>query len=204
MKINEVVKDAEVRKRVRRNLKHWYAQSTSEDRYEGERWYSEASMFCQFLSEKYNVSKVVAAGVVSALSPNNKWGRNKIDAEIVLSAVSLGIDQSQVKVSTFNANKKRAFLIANGSQKMLKSSPKTYAFAKNIGDEDPNHVTIDRWHIRACQTTSKTPVQVKEHVTSKQYSVIEQETIKVANDLGLKPHQLQATVWVTIKNRWNR
>lgn len=204
MKINEVTKNAEVRKQLRRNLKHWYSQATVEDKYEGQRWYTEASQFASFLSEKYGVTKEIAAGVVSALSPNNKWKRNKIDAELVLSACAAGMSPDAVSVCTFNANKKRAFQIAVGNFKILKSSPKTYAFARNVGEDDPSHVTIDRWHIRACQTMSKSPVQVQESITSKQYSVIEQETIKVANEFGVKPHEFQATIWVCIKNHWNR
>jgi hypothetical protein len=51
---------------------------------------------------------------VSALSPNNRWERNKVDAKAVLRAVRDGVDCADVKVCTYDANKRKAFEIAKG------------------------------------------------------------------------------------------
>jgi len=54
-------------------------------------WYEEAMQFADYISITFNISKVVAAGVISALSPNNKWERNKIDAFNLIQAYVDGL-----------------------------------------------------------------------------------------------------------------
>lgn len=41
-------------------------------------------------------------------------------------------------------------------------------------------------------------------MTTLQYRRIEKITSKIAKDNGLKGYELQAIIWVTIKNAWNR
>lgn len=190
-------------KKLRANLRTWFKRASEDELNQGLVWYKEAMLFANELASEYNVSGEVAAGVVSALSPNNKWERNKFDAIQVFNAVRDGKSEEDVKVCTYNANKAKAFAIARGDKKILKSSPKTYAFARNVGENDHNFVTIDKWHLRACQTASKTSKTCKESCTHKQYSIIQEETIKVANEAGVKPHEFQAIVWVTIRNQWS-
>jgi len=194
--------DVKHRKAMRSNLRKWWKESTSEEREAGMVWYSEAQEFAKELSMRFNVSRETAAGVVSALSPNNKWERNKVDAVAVFEAVQVGVTPDRVKVCTYNANKEKAFEIAKGNKKILKQSPKTYAFARNVGEMDEGFVTIDKWHLRACQTTSKKPKMCKESCTAKQYRLLQSDCLAVAKELGVSGHILQATVWVTIRNRW--
>ena len=189
-------------KKLRANLRTWFKRASKDEVSQGLVWYKEAMEFSRMLADEYNVHGEVAAGVISALSPNNKWERNKYDAIQVFNAVRQGKSMDEVKVCTYNANKAKAFAIAKGDRKILKSSPKTYAFARNVGENDHNFVTIDKWHLRACQTTSKKSKTCKEACTSKQYSIIQEETIKIANEVGVKPHEFQAIVWVTIRNQW--
>jgi len=189
-------------KKYRSNLRTWYNRATKDEIKQGLVWYKDAMDFAKELSNTYDVSGEVAAGVISALSPNNRWERNKFDAVQVLMAVRDGKSMDDVKVCTYNANKAKAFAIAKGDRKILTSSPKTYAFARNVGENDSNFVTIDKWHLRACQTSSKKSRTCRESVTPKQYRIIQKETVKVANEIGVKAHQFQAIVWVTIRNQW--
>ncbi len=158
--------------------------------------------FAKQLSTDYGVRGEVAAGVISALSPNNKWERNKFDAVQVLMAVRDGKNMDDVKVCTYNAIYSKRTSVLRGDKAILKSSPKTYAFSRNGGENDSNFVTIDKWHLLACQTTSKKSKTCKESVTPKQYRLIQDETVKVANEMGVKAYQFQAIVWVTIRNQW--
>jgi hypothetical protein len=48
-----------------------------------------------------------AIGVIAALSPNNKWERNCIDAEAMIKTWSIGGDYNMIKVCTFNPNKRK-------------------------------------------------------------------------------------------------
>tara|TARA_X000001382_G_scaffold102203_1_gene76930 strand:+ start:439 stop:1032 length:594 start_codon:yes stop_codon:yes gene_type:complete len=190
------------RRKGRVLLNYWYNESTLDEREAGKVWYDEAKEYVKFLSEKFNTPEIICAGVVSALSPNNKWERNKIDADAVLDAVSKGIPSDDIKVCTYNHNKHKAFSIAKGDMKILKRSPKTYAFAKNISGSDTNKVTIDKWHLRAIQTRSSSPKQCKTSVTPLQYRLLEEDCQKVAKKYNINPSTLQATIWVTIRNRW--
>lgn len=194
--------DTKQRRKSRANLRYWYNQASETEVIDGMNWYNEAQEFTQGLSEMFGLSGEVCAGVVSALSPNNKWERNKKDAVSVLSAVGSGISEDVVKVCTYNANKSKAFAIARGDREMLKRSPKTYAFARNVGEMDGNYVTIDKWHMRACITRSKTRKDVKDKPTALQYRLLQEDCLKVANEIGIKGYQLQAIVWVTIRNKW--
>jgi len=195
--------DAKEMKRMRSNLRKWWTESTFEERQEGLSWYSDAQDFAKELSTRFNVSREVSAGVISALSPNNRWGRNKVDAVAVFEAVQVGVTPDRVKVCTYDTNKEKAFEIAKGNKKILKQSPKTYAFARNVGEMDNKFVTIDKWHLRACQTTSKSPRKCKESCTAKQYRLLQEDCIKVAGEYGIDGHVFQATIWTTIRNRWS-
>jgi len=183
-------------------LNYWYNESTLEERELGKVWYDEAKEYVKILSLRFDTPQLICAGVVSALSPNNRWGRNKLDAHTVLDAVKKGLSADQVKVCTYNNNKLKAFAIARGDIKILKQSPKTYAFAKNISGEDINKVTIDKWHLRAIQTRSSSPRECKTTVTPLQYKLLEKDCQKVAQKYNINPSTLQATIWVTIRNRW--
>lgn len=189
-------------KKYRSNLRTWYKRATKDEIKQGLVWYKDAMDFAKQLSTDYGVRGEVSAGVISALSPNNKWERNKYDAVQVLMAVRDNVPMQDVKVCTYNANKAKAFAIAKGDRKILTSSPKTYAFARNVGENDSNFVTIDKWHLRACQTSSKKSRTCRESVTPKQYRIIQEETVKVAKEMGVKAYQFQAIVWVTIRNQW--
>ena len=190
-------------KAARRNLRIWFNRATLEEIMQGTIWYSEAEQFARLMANTYTVSGEVAAGVISALSPNNKWERNKYDTIQVFEAIKHGKTADEVKVCTYNSNKLKAFAIANGDAEILTKSPKTYAFARNVGELDPNFVTIDKWHLRACQTSSLKSKKCRESITPHQYKVLSQETIKVAAEYGVPAYVFQAIIWVTIRNRWN-
>ena len=187
---------------ITRHLSGWLRMATPDDIESGKVWYREAMDYARYLSVEFNVSRKVAAGVISALSPNNKWARNKIDAFTVLQAARDGLGPDDVKVCTYGANKQKAFSIARGDDSILQKSPKTYAFAMNVGENSADHVTIDKWHMRACLTSSRSRIAVQESPTSMQYKRIERMTARMAKRKGLKGYELQAIIWVTIKRHW--
>lgn len=191
-----------VRAALRSNLRHWYNQASDQEIQDGFNWYARANDVASDMASK-NFSPLVTAGVISALSPNNKWKRNLFDARAVLDAVNSNQPSDAVKVCTYNANKLKAFEIARGNQEILARSPKTYAFAKNVGELDDKFVTIDVWHLRACQTRSNNRKELQSTITPLQYKIIQEETLKVAKEFGIKGYEFQAIIWVAIRNRWN-
>ena len=189
-------------KRVTAHVKSWTGRATEDEIREGKAWYASAMEFAEYLSVTFNISKVVAAAVISALSPNNKWERNKIDAFNLIQAFVNGESMESVKVCTYTNNKRRAWAILSGDIEMLRKARKTHAFALNVGMMDESVVTIDKWMLRAFVTTSQTPKDVQTSVTPLQYDRLSAHFCKLARSMGYKPYELQAVIWVTIRNRW--
>ena len=150
--------------KIKNNLKFWLKLATKNEIDQGKNWYMDAQNFTEYLSKKYSIDSYVCASVISALSPNNKWDRNKIDAEAVIKAFIDG--HKDVKVCTYNSNKEKAFKILDGDL-ITEKSPKTHSFAMNVGLLSSDHITIDKWHLRACVTKHK--AGCVESCTSVQY-----------------------------------
>jgi len=188
-----------------RNLQAWIDIATRQQMREGKAWYKEAQKFTRNLSKIHKVDKYIVAAVTSALSPNNKWLRNKLDANSLIAAFMEGRSIDSFKVCTYNANKRKAWAIMTDGEEIAAKSPKTHAFAMNMGRLSEKHVTIDKWHIRACLCKpSEGIVDTTESVTSAQYRRIEAITARLAEENKLKAYQLQAVIWVAIKQNWNR
>lgn len=189
-----------------RNLQAWIDIATRQQMREGKAWYKEAQKFTRNLSKIHKVDKYIVAAVTSALSPNNKWLRNKLDANSLIAAFMEGRSIDSFKVCTYSANKRKAWLIMEEGAEIAAKSPKTHAFAMNIGRLSEKHVTIDKWHIRACLCKPSEGIvdNCLESVTSAQYRRIEAITARLAEENKLKAYQLQAVIWVAIKQNWNR
>lgn len=185
--------------KARASLKDYFDLATEDHIEVGTAWYSIANHFVKDLStelEAFTPNQI--AGVISALSPRNKWERNLYDAKQVLRAVEEDKDPEDVKVCTFNSNKYKAFDIARGNQKIDKSSRKTYSFVKNIAYLDSNYVTIDVWHLRAM--FGKT---VQSGLTPSRYDELAKITIEEASEVGLLGYQYQAIIWECIRERYS-
>jgi hypothetical protein len=190
---------------IRANLNAWFTNATEQNVIDGKLWYIDAQTLCQSLAKEFDVNPYICASVVSCLSPNNKWQRNKVDARAVLVAWKAGLNADSVKVCTYNANKAKAFRVLNEGEAIAASAPKTHAFAMNVGLLSPGHVTVDKWHIRACLTKPRDGVtDTVETVTDRQYRRIEAITAQIAKVNGLKGYELQAIIWVSIKENWKR
>jgi len=187
---------------IRANLRAWFDMANSQDRAQGRAWYNEAHDFAHLIADQTGVEPLTAAGVISALSPSNKWERNKIDALHLCQAWSTGRDPESVRCCTYGANKAKAWRILGGEQDAFSGSPKTFAFAQTVGNRADNCVVIDRWHARACLTRSKRRKVVQESLTPAQYNRVEALTVDEARKVDVLPYVYQATVWVTIKRFW--
>jgi hypothetical protein len=78
----------------------------------GLHWYQRAyDLGVKLIHEYDGLTMGQAIGVIAALSPNNKWERNCIDAEAMIKTWSIGGDYNMIKVCTFNPNKAKAVAI---------------------------------------------------------------------------------------------
>jgi hypothetical protein len=183
---------------VSKRLDQFFNLATKQEINNGINWYKKANNICKEIAEEYDTCEIKVAGVISALSPRNKWERNIKDARTVFQAIKDGKGPNDVKVSTFHQFKFKAFEIAKGNQKIEEKSKKTFAFINNIAHLDDKFVTIDIWHLRAC---------FKGHVKSSTagkiaYQQIQDLTIKKAEEVGLKGYEYQAVIWESIRNKY--
>ena len=189
---------------IKNNLRAWYKSATKRQVIDGKQWYPKANLFADELASNSGHSIHKIAGVISALSPRNKWNKNLTDAETVTWAQARKLRPSDVKVSTYHKNKNKAFNILRGKQAIEWKSRKTYSFVKNVGELDDKYITIDSWHLRACQSKPTRMVkagEVKESVTPKQYDRIKELTMELAREFNIKGYEFQAIVWVAIKEK---
>ena len=152
-----------------------------------------------------------AVGVIAALSPNNKWERNCIDAEAMIMTWSIGGDYNMIKVCTFNPNKQKAIDILSldmesvdteAIPKILKGQ-KVVAFYRSIMG-DKNAVCVDG-HAYAIFIGERVPTSKTPSITPKLFETIQrayQLVAKRSADLcgvELSPTQVQAVTWVTYR-----
>lgn len=178
------------------NILRVYRESSNEDRTNGFEWYDFAQKFAQELSEKYEITLQQACGVISALSPRNKWEKNLIDATNMCSAHWQGIGLESVTVSTFRSNRAKAIRILNGEPvHEVITGRKTWAFYNNILDPSQDHITIDFHAANICDWE----IGAKS-ISKKQYQVYCEAYLNVSKLLNIHPCILQAITWTT----WRR
>jgi hypothetical protein len=160
-------------------------------------WYFQVNDYIKTVSELYNVPLIKVAGIMSALSPNNTFASNIKSLEAFLKT------GGNCKVSTYNIQKNKALAILNSSDditveqvKAILGGLKTQAFFDNMyRPETSQDVTIDLWMIRH--------FGIQGSLTPKRYKDASNKIKKLAKQLNLLPHQVQAKLWVDIRgNAW--
>jgi hypothetical protein len=186
------------------NIKSIYKLATAAERVDGSAWYPVARDIAQTLADEYGVSLAQAIGVIAALSPRNKWSRNVIDAENLISAFIADPESAAtVKVCTFGANKAKAIKILNAHGADLDavlailSGPKLREFASCIAGLPD--VCIDG-HAYCIWTGGRTSLAEVPAIGVKLRREIKADYQAAAADLGLTPAACQAITWCT----WRR
>ena len=67
-----------------------FTLATSQEVQLGCDWYPSALAIASRIADKYNLRTEVVAGIIAALSPNNRWERNIIDAEAIIKCWAAG------------------------------------------------------------------------------------------------------------------
>jgi hypothetical protein len=144
------------------------------------------------------------AGVIAALSPNNRWQRNVSDAEALIKAYVFGDDIDAIKVSTYSKNKEKAIkILRGGCPPDVLGGLKVRAFYSCIAGGDDVCIDGHAFAIWSGQriTTSKTP-----NITPKLYAKVAEDyrvaasvINQVLND-NLTAAEVQAVTWVAWRN----
>jgi len=194
--------------RIENRFRAWYQLATAKQRAEGKAWYREARAFARELSRTYGIPLVQVCGVIAALSPSVAWDVNKRQAEALCRAFSNGGDLADVVVSTYGKQAAKAREIIQLAKTRYDELDrrglifeilgvrafKTWAFFDNIYRLNGQDVTIDQHIIMAADFAELWTQSAKWC-----YDLLARSMRKVAEELKLKPHQLQAIIWLTYK-----
>ena len=172
----------------------------------GAHWYADALAACETIAQSCGLPTSTIAGVVAALSPNNKWQRNVIDADNICRLYTLGgyDDAAQCKVSTFNANKTKALQILSGELPLnVLGGLKVRAFYNSIVGHDD--VCVDG-HAFAIWKGERIPTTKTPKISPKLYDAISADYRNAANTINgilatsYSAAQVQAITW----SAWHR
>lgn len=184
------------------NISAVFENATDAQFDDGMAWYGNANAVACKIAADNDVSVEIAAGVISALSPRTHWSVNVAAAEYVISTNGL-YPESQ---SILHTNHVRALNILRGTHTPDDwQGPKIKAFYANIlGDK--NAVTIDTWAMVAAFNVSADDgseefgmlqVYVKR---SGVYDMVADAYRIAARNYGIAPCEMQAIVWVAVRN----
>ena len=186
------------------NISSVYRDADSVQHAEGLLWYSDALKSANLMAIKHGVPVYIAVAVIAALSPNNKWSRNVINADALIGAFIRGDGIDSVKVSTYHKMKAKAWDILaarpdyDTAKKMLKGQKITSFFCDIMGEFN---VTIDgharniAYGERVGLTDDRTNIGVRE------YRALQAAYEEAARRLGLMRYQLQAITWRVWRDR---
>lgn len=145
------------------------------------RWYHDAHDIARQVADNLSCSIEIAASIVSAFSPRQRWDINVRQAL----AFSRGED---VKGLTNNINMAKAALTLGFDA--LKGQ-KTNAFARAIAGDD-NAVVIDVWMMRAAMMPTDSPNKT-------QYAFVSDAVRDAADLFGITPRTAQALIWIVVR-----
>jgi len=186
-----------------------FTLATSQEVQLGCDWYPSALKISARIGEKYGVSAEVVAGVIAALSPNNRWERNIIDAEAIIKCWRSGgtrTDMTNVKVCTYGKMKQKAIdiLLTRVPIVDILKGKKLIEFFNCITNPALNDVCIDG-HAYSVWFGQRLTMKEVPAIGIRLRSQIKQDyrdaTCFINEELGehFTPASIQAITWVTHK-----
>ena len=187
------------------NIVACYKTADDDQRAGGMVWYSKAQCAAYDIAAKYDIAVYLVVAVIAALSPNNKWSRNVINADALIGAFLRGDGIDSVKVSTYHKMKQKAWDILaarpdyDTAKTMLKGQKITSFFCDIMGEFN---VTIDG-HARNIAYAEKVSLtDDRSNIGRLEYRALQAAYEEAARQLGLMPYQLQAITWRVWRDRW--
>jgi len=192
----------ELKMKVRHNLTKLLNQVTDTDMVNGMDWYKKARVFCYQLSLRENISYVKVCGILAALSPRNRWERNKIDAENLIKHLR-GTLETRPLFGTYNAMVRKAIEIYEygydtGTITHILNGPKITCFFENIYDANNMSVTVDTWMVLAA-AGKYLSIDERPSVNKALVTKISDTIQELAERHQMRPYELQAILWCAIK-----
>lgn len=193
------------KKRMVNNLLRYYSLAMPNEIVEGLDWYRDANHFCKKLANRFGVTVEVAAGVLSALSPQCGFEQNKKFAITALSEPRRRIISTRER--TIKAQKIMGLNEPDSIHRALSINEdgacKTKAFFMNIVKPyESTTCTIDR-HAIGCLLQRPSQVEALPSrlcdLSPKQYQWFVECYQEAAGSVGILGHQFQAILWTVYR-----
>ena len=187
-----------------RNILKVYRRATLDDFADGVEWYRRALVQCEEIGDEYSMRINTVIGVMAALSPNNKWEINVRNTWEMIDAWCNQRDIDSFKVSTYGANKRKAWsileeqLYTDDDILTRLNGQKTRSFYSNIRGLD--EVTIDGHALNIARGVRFNLTDDRTNIGKRLYRELQQAYVRAAKRVGIEPHNLQAITWTT----WRR
>lgn len=198
------MKQIEKKKQVyKKNIEFILNKADSTDFAEGEKWYRDARLFCYQVSRTYGVSFRKVCAILAALSPRNRWQRNKDDCRNLV-AYLVGASHTMPQCATYSAMVDKSIKIFNAktdsTREMLRilNGQKITAFFLNIYDYNSDCVTVDSW-IQLISLGEYLAVDKRPSLTKTDYKLIEETIREIAATKRVAPPVMQAVLWISFK-----
>lgn len=186
-----------------------FTLATSQEVQLGCDWYRSALTIATRIAEKYGTSPEVAAGVIAALSPNNRWERNIIDAENIIKCWAAGgTDEDVLAVTccTYSTMKQKALDILTRDIPIVEilKGPKIIEFFNCITNPMLNDVCIDG-HAYSVWFGQRLTMKQVPNIGKKLRQQIKTDYVDATTFINeelcecFTPADIQAITWVTHK-----
>jgi hypothetical protein len=190
-----------------RNILKVYRQATAADILSGIEWYDRAKREANAISQDLGLPVSTIVGVMAALSPNNRWERNKVDAFNMCSAYVNGLTVDDFRVSTYSAMKRKAWSILEDhltdDDDILDrlNGQKIRSFYSNIMGLD--EVTVDGHALNIARAVRAGLTSNETNIGRGLYRELQAAYVRAAARAGVKPHEMQAITWTVWKRVHN-
>lgn len=184
-------------------LHRWYQLSTHAERTEGRLWYSAARSSVKTISAHTGYSLRITCAVTAALSPNSRWMQNLADVKNLLDTVTYRDGPSsfdELRVTTYSANKLKAWCIAETGDVSYLQGPKVTAFYYNLLGDD-GRVTLDSHAFNAYMGKRVVGAKTGKKIGKKAHAAATQAFERAAAHHGESASAFQAIIWLVWKRR---
>jgi hypothetical protein len=190
----------------KRNILKVLSQCTDAELQHGLTWYSDAREQCQVMADKYELPLRIVVGVVSALSPTNRWERNLIDASNMLRVYTDGGYVESTSPCTYKTMRDKAWSIlqtnphSDDSVLFLLKGPKISDFFSCIMGHD---VCVIDGHAWCIANNDRRTMQEVPNIGKKLRVELQKAYSSAGKSNGLTAYQMQAATWVAWKRIHN-
>ena len=187
--------------------------ATSQEVQLGCDWYRSAFQIADRISDKYGLPTETVAGVIAALSPNNRWERNIIDAENIIKCWAAGgTDEDVLAVTccTYSTMKQKALDILTRDIPIVEilNGPKIIEFFNCITNPMLNDVCI-AGHAYSVWFGERLTMKQVPNIGKKLRQQIKTDYVDATTFINeelnesFTPADIQAITWVTHKRIHN-